>query len=83
MNKSKNNYNKGNKIYECEVVREFTHILGLSNKTDGSLFIYKSNEKGIATKPDGYYFYEGITFILDAKSQTGKFEGQIYDYMKL
>ncbi|EHZ7232054.1 hypothetical protein QYL13_001433 [Campylobacter upsaliensis] len=30
---------------EFEVVRAFSHILGLPNKTDGSLFIYKG-EKG-------------------------------------
>ncbi|WP_270960106.1 hypothetical protein [Campylobacter upsaliensis] len=26
---------------EFEIVRAFSHILGLPNKTDGSLFIYK------------------------------------------
>ncbi|EMF9851503.1 hypothetical protein V3Y64_000512 [Campylobacter upsaliensis] len=46
---------------EFEVVRAFSHILGLPNKTDGSLFIYKG-EKGKSKKPDGYYFYDGITF---------------------
>lgn len=55
----------------------------MPNKTDGSLFIYKSTNKGQSTKPDGYYFYEGITFILDAKSPYANFSGQIFDYMKL
>lgn len=64
-------------------MQEFTHKLGLQNKTDGSLFIYHSKDKGEATKPDGYYFYEGITFILDAKSPNVKFNGQLFDYMKL
>ena len=54
------------KLSEKEVVANFTHILGLPNKTDGTLYIYKA-QKGTATKPDGYYYYEGITFILDAK----------------
>ncbi len=67
---------------ECDIVREFTHKLGLPNRTDGSLFIYKG-KKGQSTKPDGYYFYEGITFILDAKSQGTRFSGQLKDYMKL
>lgn len=67
---------------EFNIVREFTHKLGLPNRTDGSLFIYKGN-KGQSTKPDGYYFYEGITFILDAKSQGTRFSGQIKDYMRL
>ncbi len=71
------------KIYEFDIVLEFTHKLGLPNKTDGSLFIYKSTNKGQSTKPDGYYFYEGITFILDVKSPHAKFSGQIFDYMKL
>ncbi|EJG3309683.1 hypothetical protein M9122_001490 [Campylobacter upsaliensis] len=56
---------------EFEVVRAFSHILGLPNKTDGSLFIYKG-EKGKSKKPDGYYFYDGITFILDAKAPKRK-----------
>lgn len=52
------------KLSEKEVVNNFTHILGLPNKTDGTLYIYKA-KKGTATKPDRYYYYEGITFILD------------------
>ena len=75
-------YSRGQE-YECDVSRKFSHILGLSSKTDGTLFIYKSNKKGVAKKPDGYYFYEGITFILDAKSPNKKFTGQIFDYMDL
>ncbi|WP_270987134.1 HsdM family class I SAM-dependent methyltransferase [Campylobacter upsaliensis] len=67
---------------EFEVVRAFSHILGLPNKTDGSLFIYKG-EKGKSKKPDGYYFYDGITFILDAKAPNEKFTGQLKDYMEL
>lgn len=70
------------KLYESEIVANFTHILGLPNKTDGTLYIYKA-KKGIATKPDGYYYYEGITFILDAKAQGKAFTGQLEDYMKL
>ncbi len=70
---------------EFEIVKEFSAKLGLKNQTDGSLFIYKKSKNGIqeATKPDGYYYYEGITFILDAKSENGKFTGQLADYMKL
>ena len=34
------------KLYEFDVVKEFTHKLGLPNKTDGSLFIYKSDGGG-------------------------------------
>lgn len=56
------------KLSEKEIVANFTHILGLPNKTDGTLYIYKA-QKGTATKPDGYYCYEGITFILDAKAE--------------
>ena len=67
---------------EFEIVREFTNALGLKNQTDGTLFIYKP-KKGISTKPDGYYYYEGITFILDAKEFDGKFIGQLEDYMSL
>lgn len=69
-------------LSEKEIVDTFTHILGLPNKTDGSLHIYKS-QKGTATKPDGYYYYEGITFILDAKAQGKAFSGQLEDYMRL
>lgn len=70
------------KLSEKEAVANFTHILGLPNKTDGTLYIYKA-QKGTATKPDGYYYYEGITFILDAKAQGKAFAGQLEDYMKL
>ena len=78
---------------EFEIVREFTHKLGLENQTDGSLFIYNTKngelrerereDKPIAKKPDGYYYFEGITFILDAKKEGGEFIGQLEDYMKL
>ena len=37
----------------------------------------------IAKKPDGYYYFEGITFILDAKAEGKPFIGQLEDYMKL
>ena len=67
---------------EFDIVREFTHKLGLPNRTDGTLFIYKGS-KGESTKPDGYYFYEGITFILDAKAEGVRFSGQLQSYMKL
>ena len=73
--------NRG-KLHENEVVATFTHILGVPNKTDGTLHIYKP-QKGIATKPDGYYYFEGITFILDAKAEGKAFVGQLEDYMKL
>lgn len=70
---------------EFEIVEEFSAKLGLKNRTDGSLFIYKKEKKDIkqAKKPDGYYYYEGITFILDAKEENGKFTGQLNDYMEL
>lgn len=67
---------------EFEIVSEFTNAIDLPNKTDGTLFIYKP-QKGVSTKPDGYYYYDGITFILDAKDFGGKFEGQLEDYMNL
>lgn len=68
---------------EFEVVDIFSHLLGLKNKTDGSLFIYKPQNKGDSTKPDGLYYYDGITFILDAKAEGEKFIGQLEDYMRL
>lgn len=68
---------------EFEIVKEFTKILGLENQTDGTLFIYKSKEKGMALKPDGYYYACGVTFILDAKSYNQFFNGQLEDYMIL
>ncbi len=40
---------------EFEVVRAFSHILGLPNKTDGSLFIYKG-EKGKSKNPMAIIF---------------------------
>ena len=40
-------------------------------------------DKSIAKKPDGYYYFEGITFILDAKAEGKPFIGQLEDYMKL
>ena len=77
----------GNKKSEFEIVREFTRILGLENRTDGSLFIYKkpSNRKSeyVACKPDGYYYFDGVTFILDAKAENESFDNQLVDYMKL
>lgn len=70
---------------EFQIVEEFSAKLGLKNQTDGSLFIYKKDIQSVkqSTKPDGYYYYDGITFILDAKSEDGKFTGQLDDYMKL
>ena len=55
---------------EYEIVKEFTQILGLENQTDGTLFIYKKPNinKTVSLKPDGYYYQDGVTFILDAKS---------------
>ena len=40
-------------------------------------------DKPIAKKPDGYYYFERITFILDAKAEGKPFIGQLEDYMKL
>ncbi|WP_406602699.1 N-6 DNA methylase [Metamycoplasma sualvi] len=72
------------KTYEYEIVQEFTKILDLPNKTDGTIFIYKSNEKGISKKPDGYYFANGVTFILNAKAPNQNFnQSQLNDYMRL
>ncbi len=31
---------------EFEIVKEFTHKLGLENQTDGSLFIYNNTNNG-------------------------------------
>ena len=70
------------KLHESDIVASFTHILNLPNKTDGTLHIYKP-EKGNPTKPDGYYYYEGITFILDAKAPNQDFTGQLESYMRL
>lgn len=70
---------------EFNIVDEFSAKLGLKNQTDGSLFIYKKDKKDTkqSTKPDGYYYYEGITFILDAKAENKKLTGQLNDYMEL
>ncbi|MDC4182555.1 N-6 DNA methylase [Mycoplasma bradburyae] len=70
---------------EFEIVNEFTNKLGLKNKTDGTLFIYKKPNKAhsLSLKPDGYYYLDGVTFILDAKAEGKSFEGQLEDYMKL
>ena len=77
MSKKRNN--------EKDVVVEFSQLLGLQNQTDGTLFLYKrpKDNKHISLKPDGYYYYEGITFILDAKKPGQKFTGQLEDYMSL
>lgn len=72
----------GSKLHESDIVASFTHILNLPNRTDGTQHIYKA-QKGSPTKPDGYYYYEGITFILDAKSPNQAFTGQLESYMKL
>lgn len=70
---------------EFEIVNEFTNKLELKNKTDGTLFIYKKPNKNhsMSLKPDGYYYLDGVTFILDAKAEGKEFEGQLEDYMKL
>lgn len=69
---------------EFEIVKQFSQILGLQNQTDGSLFIYKKNSKeAMSLKPDGYYYKNGITFILDAKAEGGNFTGQLNDYLQL
>lgn len=66
------------------IVEEFSRIIGLKNQTDGSLFIYKKNKnEKISLKPDGYYYKDGITFILDAKAEGVGFSGQLEDYLKL
>ena len=69
---------------EFSVITNFTRIIGLPNKTDGTLWIYKKpKNESWATKPDGYYYYEGVTFILDAKAKNKKSTGQLEDYMNL
>lgn len=69
---------------EFDVVTNFTRIIGLPNKTNGSLWIYKKpKNESWATKPDGYYYCEGVTFILDAKAKNKKSIGQLEDYMNL
>lgn len=67
---------------EFEIVNEFTEKLGLKNQTDGTLYIYKNDKRHSAKKPDGYYFLDGTTFILDAKAEGVSFTGQLEDYMK-
>ena len=37
----------------------------------------------MSLKPDGYYYQDGVTFILDAKSSNQNFSGQLEDYLKL
>ncbi|WP_404913682.1 N-6 DNA methylase [Mesomycoplasma hyopneumoniae] len=69
---------------EFKVVEKFSSILGLKNQTDGSVPLYKKDKNGYqATKPDGYYFYDGVIFILDAKEENAKFQNQLFDYMEL
>ncbi|WP_462088143.1 HsdM family class I SAM-dependent methyltransferase [Mesomycoplasma hyopneumoniae] len=69
---------------EFKVVEKFSSILGLKNQTDGSVPLYKKDKNGYqATKPDGYYFYDGVIFILDAKKENAKFQNQLFDYMEL
>ena len=36
----------------------------------------------MSLKPDGYYYQDGVTFILDAKSSNQNFSGQLEDYLK-
>ena len=79
-----NNKNYTNLKSEYEIVKEFTNILGLENQTDGTIFIYKKTNKNgkMSLKPDGYYYQDGVTFILDAKSSNQNFSGQLEDYLK-
>lgn len=68
---------------EFEVKSDFTNILGLVNQTDGTLIIYDKPCRGhYAVKPDGYYYADGVTFILDAKAENKKSTNQLFDYMK-
>lgn len=70
--------------YEFDIVKKFSRTLDLENKTDGTIYIYISDRKGLATKPDGYYFADGVTFILSAKSPSKNFkDNQLKDYMNL
>lgn len=67
---------------ECDVVQEFTSILDLKNKTNGTRYIYKKVLDGNdPCKPDGYYYADGVTFILDAKAENKDFTGQLESYM--
>ncbi len=70
---------------EFQIVRAFSRILNLENRTDGTLFIYPRPQEdgGWARKPDGYYYADGVTFILDAKAEKQPFIGQLEDYMNL
>jgi hypothetical protein len=68
-------------VNEFEIVKKFTKILGLDNKTDGSLYFYKSKTRD-PKKPDGYYVKDGVRFLLDAKAPNKKFENQLESYMK-
>lgn len=70
---------------EFQIVEEFSNELGLKNQTDGSIPIYKKTKSGEyqATKPDGYYFFDGVIFVLDAKAEGKPFVGQINDYLIL
>ena len=81
MEKEKLNINTN----EFQIVREFTKMLGLENQTDGTIFIYKkpNNENKMSLKPDGYYYKDGVTFILDAKAYNKNFSGQLEDYLQL
>lgn len=81
MEKEKLNINTN----EFQIVTEFTKMLGLENQTDGTIFIYKkpNNENKMSLKPDGYYYKDGVTFILDAKAYNKNFSGQLEDYLQL
>lgn len=69
---------------EFDVKNDFTRILGLQNQTDGTLFLYSKPKNGhYSLKPDGYYFADGVTFILDAKAENKKSTNQLWDYMEL
>lgn len=68
---------------EFQNIKDFTRILGLENKTDGTRFIYKKIfDRNDPCKPDGYYYANGVTFILDAKSENKDFTGQLENYMQ-
>ncbi|MGZ9413229.1 HsdM family class I SAM-dependent methyltransferase [Mycoplasma sp. Z386] len=69
---------------EFYIIDKFSKELGLINRTDGTIPFYKKTSKEYqATKPDGYYFYDGVIFILDAKAENKPFKGQLKDYMTL
>lgn len=72
------------KTYEYNVIQKFENILGLKSITDGTIVFYHGDKaKGKPNKPDGYYFLDGVVFILDAKAINKKFSGQLESYLQL